>query len=109
MADYAARAADPPNTPRAPRRLASLHFLEPHDAVARIHPHDVLRGELAFEDLARERILDRGLDGALQRPRAVHWIESCPGRLGERGVGDVQTDIELPQPLLQITQLDARD
>src|SRR5690606_3229611 len=46
--------------------------------------HVLARADLAEQDLLRELILDLALDGATQRPRAQHRIESA---LGQQALG----------------------
>src|SRR5256885_2973186 len=74
-----------------------------------IDADDVLRGEPAFEDLFRERILDALLYRALERPRAVDRVEAGPGELREGAVSHFQSHLELREPLLEVAQLDLRD
>src|SRR5258706_16330035 len=80
--------------------------LELHRAAAVFDPDDVLRGEPAFEDLFRERVLDALLDRALERPSAVDRVETGFGELREGAVGDFEPHLELRQSLLEVTQLD---
>src|SRR5438094_4547402 len=82
--------------------------LELHRAAAVFDADDVLRGELAFEDLFRERVLDALLDRALERPRAVDRIEAGPGELREGAVSNFQSHLELREALLEVAQLDLR-
>src|SRR5207244_10373775 len=39
-----------------------------------VHPHAITLGELAFEHRERQRVLQQPLDGALERPGAVHRV-----------------------------------
>src|SRR5438445_4959133 len=84
-------------------------LFELHRAAAIFDADDVLRGEPAFEDLFRERVLDALLDRALERPRAVDRIEAGPGELREGAVSNFQSHLELREALLEVAQLDLRD
>ncbi len=61
------------------------------------------------QNLLRERILDLRLDGALQRPRAVHGIEARLADAVARGIVQPQLNVALGQPLPQPSQLDVDD
>src|SRR5207244_9959874 len=39
-----------------------------------VHPHAITLGKLAFEHRERQRVLQQPLDGALERPGAVHRV-----------------------------------
>ena len=62
----------------------ALRLLEHHPAAAPVDVDGVLRREAAFEDRFGERILDFGLDRALERPRAVDRVEADLGELADR-------------------------
>ena len=65
--------------------------------------------EIAPQDLLRQRILDLRLDGALQRPRAVHGIEARLADPIARGIVEPQLDVALRQTLAQPAELDVDD
>jgi len=66
----------------------------------------VTRLELALKNFIRQRVLDLLLDGTLQRPRAVHRIESCIGKPVTRCIRQLYAHIALGEPIMQISKLD---
>src|SRR5258706_510532 len=105
-----ARSAGPGATPdRLSGPPGGALLLEHHAPAAPVDADRVLGREAALEDRLRERILDLRLDGALERPRAVHRIEADLGQLRQRCIGDFQRVIHSRQPALENTQLDPRD
>src|SRR5882672_4812686 len=45
-----------------------------------VDDHDLARLEFAEKDLLRQLVLDLALDGAAQRPRPQHRVETTPGQ-----------------------------
>src|SRR5437762_13729535 len=88
-------------------RDAGARFLEQHASAAVIDADAVLGGEAAFEDRFRQRVLDLGLDGALQLPRPVHRVEADLGELAQNCVGHLQPEVQLDKSFLHYPQLDA--
>src|ERR1700740_309702 len=78
-------------------------------AAARADADPVARHEFALQDTRRERVLDLLLDGALQRPRAVHRIEAGLAEQVARAVIERELDVALGQALAQVEQLDVDD
>src|SRR5690606_7482323 len=69
-----------------------------------VDPDGVAAGELAGLDLLRQRVLDLGLDRALERTRAVHRVETDVAQQLQRRVRQLQLQAALVQALLQAVQ-----
>ena len=63
----------------------------------------------ARDDLLRQRRFDLLLDGALERPRAVHRVVAAVRQIVARGVGEVEGEVAVGQPLLEPAELDVDD
>ena len=90
----------------ASRRATASGLAEHHAAALVIHPYCILGRKIAGKDFARQRVLDLGLDGALQGSRTVDRVEACIGDLTQRRVGHVQLHVHGRQPFFQILHLD---
>src|SRR3954452_17944310 len=66
-------------------------------------------GDLATDQLPRERIADGALDQTAERPRAVRRVVTGLGQPGSCGVGGVDADPAYGEPLLQQRQLQVDD
>src|SRR6202044_1752777 len=71
--------------------------------------HAVAGHEIPAQNLLRQRILELRLNGALQRPRAVHCVEARFPDLVARLIVQAQSDVAFRQPLPQTAQLDIDD
>src|SRR5450631_1699512 len=80
-------------------------LLERKRAVAHADLDAAARNEFAFQDALREGIFDLLLDGALQRPRTVHRIESRLGNEVARLVIEHEAHVALEKPRAQEAQL----
>ncbi len=69
--------------------LAPSNLTEDDPIAFGVHGHRVTLGELALQQLERERILDEPLDGPLEGPGAEGRVVSLPGQQGFGGVGDL--------------------
>src|SRR3569833_1027658 len=79
-----------------------------HDLAERgAHRDRVACRVVAPEDLLGARVLDLLLDRPLEWPRAILRIEACRRDRLERRLVHVEPDVELRQPLLEASQLDA--
>src|SRR5688572_31750681 len=93
--------------------LLTFHFrlftAEGQAIVSHVDRYVIAFAELAFEHPHRQRIEDTALDGALQRPRAVHRIVAF--RHEERLGRLAQVDVDLPflETLEQAADLDVDD
>src|SRR5688572_7808578 len=69
----------------------------------------ISRQELAREDGLRQRVLHLLLDGALERPRAVHRVVSGFAQPVERRVVEHEREIAIEQAAFQVHELDVDD
>src|SRR5688500_19600971 len=111
-----ATAASPaPNSPASKAATSPLRsgprglLLEQHSPAAPVDVNRVLGREAPFQDRLGERILHLGLDGALERPRAVNRVEAHLRQLGDCRVGDLEAVVHPGKACLQHVELDARD
>src|ERR1700677_2397788 len=86
------------------RLLAALSlvqaFLFEHQRVALDFGDDAIAGdEVALEDPLRQRIFDLRLNGALQRPGAIHRVEARLADLVARVIVEPKGDVALRQAL----------
>ena len=84
-------------------------MLEDDRLALRVHRDGVAVGDLALEQLQRERVLDQPLDRALERPRAERRVvafasEKRPGR-----VRDLELDPPRREPAAEVSELDIHD
>ena len=70
-------------------------LLEDQVVTLQLRDHAIARREFAAQDLLRQRILDLGLDRALQGPRAVYGVEPRLADAIARGVVEPQLDVAL--------------
>src|SRR5215218_1247844 len=89
--------------------LGDRRLLEDQLAVADVGDDGVALAEVALEEPQRERVLDHPLKRTLERPRTVLRV---PARLGHellRGVGELERDAALGEPLAQASELELDD
>src|ERR1700734_1474911 len=93
--------------PRLRGSAALVQALLLEDQVITLHfrNHAIAGREFAAQDLLRQRILDLGLDRALQGPRAVHRIEPRLADAIARRVLEPQLDVSLREALTQPAEL----
>src|SRR6266481_6534148 len=89
--------------------LALIHLREGELAVVRRDTDAVPGHELSLQDLLRQGILDLLLDGALQRPCAIHRIEAGLPEQVAGAVLEREIHVALGQALAQVKQLDVDD
>src|SRR5262245_15135194 len=65
--------------------------------------------DLAVEELERQRVHNPALDGALERAGAVDRIEALVRQLLSRALRQLQRQLPLRQPPLQLPDLDVHD
>ena len=65
--------------------------------------------ELALQNLLRQRIFDLLLDRAFQRSRTVHRVEACVSQFVARSIRQMDANVAIGQPLVQVAQLDIDD
>src|SRR6202012_4076930 len=87
--------------------LASL--LEREFTAVHANADAVTGGELVAQNALRERVLDLLLDRALERPRAVHWIEAGLADQITRLVVQLELEVAFEQSAPQVLQLDLHD
>ena len=84
-------------------------LLEDQVVTLHLRDHAITGRELAAQDLLRQRILDLGLDRALQGPRAVHGVEPRLADAIARGVVEPQLDVAVREALTQPAELNIDD
>src|SRR5271156_1339255 len=89
---YSQAPVDPAWATTAPGSAALVQALLLEDQVVTFHfrNHAIAGREFAAQDLLRHRILDLGLDRALQGPRAVHRVEPSLADAIPRGIVEPQ-------------------
>src|ERR1700674_1773894 len=89
--------------------LALIHLREGELALVRRDADAVPGHKLSLQDLLRQGILDLLLDGALQRPCAVHRIEAGIPEEVAGAVVEREIHVALNQALAQVEELDVDD
>src|SRR5882757_7472923 len=91
------------------RCLVQTFLLEHQSSALELRNHPIARDEIPAQDALRQRILDLRLDGALQRTRPIHRVESRLADPVARVIVEEELNIALRQPLPQAPQLDVHD
>ncbi len=77
--------------------------------LSRFHANGVARCESAREDVLGKAILEVALDRALEGPGAVGRIVTHIGKEVLGRVGDLEVEVTLREPLLEVAQLHVHD
>src|ERR1700733_8913284 len=108
---YSQAPVDLARSTTAPGSAALVQALLLEDQVITLHfrNHAITGREFAAQDLLRQRILDLGLNRALQGPRAVDGVEPRLPDAIARGVVEPQLDVALRETMTQPAELNIDD
>src|SRR3954469_5423799 len=89
--------------------LRSCGLVERELAVGNVDANHVALSEVALEEPQRERVFHEPLDRALEGARAVGRVPAGVGEMLLRGVGQLEGQAPLCQPLAEPRQLEVDD
>src|SRR5882724_6300971 len=86
-----------------------LPLLEIELVAAHGNSDDILGAETALQDFFRQRVLDRSLNCALQRPCTVNRVETDRCKFRQHSIVHIELDFHRRKPLLEIAELNPCD